>query len=60
MILCLWCYHPTYRGLLLLDAKFGKFIDLAYEKIFPPAKPVINILGIPERAASAAEAKKTD
>jgi hypothetical protein len=56
---CLWCWvkilfavwlqHPNYRGALFLEQKGGKFLDMAYEKIYPIAGKVLNIIGVPER-----------
>ena len=31
----LWLYYPEYRGALLIDQLFGKFIDLAFLKTNP-------------------------
>ncbi|MCQ2821511.1 MAG: hypothetical protein MJ252_29995 [archaeon] len=60
MLLCLWCYHPTYRGLLLLDSKLGKYIDLAYEKIFPVAGKALKAVGIEPKVTPTPQDKKTD
>ena len=38
----LWLYYPEYRGALLLDQQFGRFIDLAFFLFFS----IIGILSI--------------
>ena len=55
----LWLYYPEYRGALLLDQKFGNFINLAFLKANPLAGKVISFLGIPDRDTDA-RAKKTE
>jgi hypothetical protein len=55
----LWLYYPEYRGALLLDQQFGKFIDLAFLKINPLLGKLFTILGVPPRD-TAAEQKKNE
>ena len=55
----LWLYYPEYRGALLLDQKFGNFINLAFLKANLLAGKVISFLGIPDRDTDA-RAKKTE
>jgi len=31
----LWLYYPKNKGILLIESKFGKYLDLAYEKLNP-------------------------
>ena len=52
-----WLYYPEYRGALLLDQLFGKFIDLAFLKTNPIAIIILGKLGIPNRDI-AGETKK--
>ena len=49
LLFALWSYYPEYRGALLLDQQFGKYIDLAYLKINPIAGKILSKLGIPNR-----------
>ena len=49
LLFALWLYYPEYRGALLLDQKFGKFIDIAYLKVSPVAGKVLSKFGIPNR-----------
>ena len=49
LLFALWLYYPEYRGALLLDQKFGKFIDIAYIKVSPIAGKVLSKFGIPNR-----------
>ena len=44
-----WLYYPEYRGALLLDQLYGKFIDLAFLKMNPIAMKVLVFIGIPNR-----------
>ena len=55
----LWLYYPEYRGALLLDQQFGKFIDLAFLKANPILGKLLTLVGLPIRD-TAAEAKKND
>ena len=55
----LWLYYPEYRGALLIDQLFGKFIDLAFLKTNPIGGKVLTKLGIPNRDVSG-ETKKTE
>ena len=48
----LWLYYPEYRGALLIDQLFGKFIDLAFLKTNPIGGKVLTKLGIPNRDVS--------
>ena len=49
LLFALWLYYPEYRGALLLDQQFGKFIDLAYLKVNPVAGKILTKVGIPSR-----------
>ena len=42
----LWLYSPQYKGALLLDKLFGKYIDMAYEKLNPIIGKFVESLGI--------------
>ena len=53
----LWLYYPEYRGALLLDQQFGKFIDIAFLKTNPIFGKLLTLVGLPIRD-TAAEAKK--
>ena len=55
----LWLYYPEYRGALLIDHLYGKFIDLAFLKTNPIGGKVLNKLGIPNRDISG-ETKKNE
>ena len=55
----LWLYYPEYRGALLLDQQFGKFIDLAFLKANPILGKFLTLVGLPIRD-TAAEAKKNE
>ena len=55
----LWLYYPEYRGALLLDQQFGKFIDLAFLKLHPICGKFLTIFGIPNRD-TAGEQKKNE
>ena len=55
----LWLYYPEYRGALLLDQKFGNFINLAFLIANLLAGKVISFLGIPDRDTDA-RSKKTE
>ena len=55
----LWLYYPEYRGALLLDQKFGKFIDKIFLVINPIAGKLLNKIGIPKRD-SELQRKKTE
>ena len=45
----LWLYYPEYRGALLIDQMFGKFIDLVFLKANPIGGKVLTKIGIPNR-----------
>ena len=49
LLFAVWLYYPEYRGALLLDQQFGKFIDLAYLKVNPVAGKILTKVGIPNR-----------
>ena len=53
----LWLYYPEYRGALLLDQMFGKFIDLVFLKANPIGGKLLTKIGIPNRD-NAGENKK--
>ena len=55
----LWLYYPEYRGALLLDQQFGKFIDLAFLKTNPIFGKLLTLVGLPIRD-NAARAKKNE
>ena len=55
----LWLYYPEYRGALLIDQMFGKFIDLVFLKANPIGGKVLTKLGIPNRD-NAGENKKNE
>ena len=42
----LWLYHPNFKGALILNQKFGKYIDWAYEKLNPIISQFIQYTGI--------------
>ena len=45
----LWLYYPEYRGALLLDQLFGKYIDIAFLKANPICGKFLTILGLTNR-----------
>ena len=55
----LWLYYPEYRGALLLDQKFGKFIDIAFLKVNPLCGKFLTILGLKNKD-TAAEDKRNN
>ena len=55
----LWLYYPEYRGALLLDQKFGKFIDLAFMKLNPFLGKFLTLLGLTNKDTSG-QAKKNE
>ena len=55
----LWLYYPEYRGALLLDQQFGKFIDLAFLKANPILGKFFTLFGLQIRD-TAAIAKKNE
>ena len=55
----LWLYYPEYRGALLIDQMFGKFIDLVFLKANPIGGKVLTKIGIPNRD-NAGENKKIE
>ncbi len=42
----LWLYYPKYKGALLLDQKFGHYIDMAYEKLNPIIGKFFQFVGV--------------
>ena len=48
----LWLYYPEYRGALLLDQQFGKFIDLVFLKLNPLLGKLLTLFGLPNRDTS--------
>ena len=42
----LWLYYPKNKGILLIESKFGKYLDLAYEKLNPLIGKYLQLLGI--------------
>lgn len=57
MVLCLWCYHDTFKGALFVDDKAGKYIDLAYDKVMPVAGKVLGLIGVVPRETVSSEKK---
>ena len=55
----LWLYYPEYRGALLIDQMFGKFIDLVFLKANPIGGKLLTKIGIPNRD-NAGENKKNE
>ena len=53
----LWLYYPEYRGALLLDQKFGGFIDIAFLKINPIMGKLLTLLGVPNRDTAGLQKK---
>ena len=53
----LWLYYPEYRGALLLDQKFGKFIDMVFYKTNPLLGKLLTLLGLPNRDTSGEQKK---
>ena len=53
----LWLYYPEYRGALLLDQKFGKFIDMVFFKTNPLLGKLLTLLGLPNRDTSGVQKK---
>ena len=53
----LWLYYPEYRGALLLDQQFGKFIDTAFLKINPILGNILTLAGLENRDKAAKEKK---
>ena len=49
MLCCLWAYYPTHKGALLLEQLGDKYIDLAYNKIFPIVGKFLPLAGYPPR-----------
>ena len=54
----LWLYYPEYRGALLLDQKFGNFIDKAFLKTNPTIGKFLTLVGLPNRDSAANQKKK--
>lgn len=48
-IFCLWLYYDTWRGALFLEDKFGKYIDMAFEKVNPIIGKYMEKIGVPNR-----------
>ena len=55
----LWLYYPEYRGALLLEQQFGKYIDIAFLKTNPTFGKFLTLVGLPNRD-TAGEQKKTE
>ena len=55
----LWLYYPEYRGALLLEQQFGKYIDIAFLKTNPIFGKFLTLVGLPNRD-TAGEQKKTE
>ena len=55
----LWLYYPEYRGALLIDQLFGKYIDLVFLKTNPIGGKLLTKIGIPNRD-NAGENKKNE
>ena len=53
----LWLYYPEYRGALLLDQKFGEYINKAFLKLNPTIGKFLTILGLPDRDVAGVEKK---
>ena len=53
----LWLYYPEYRGALLLDKQFGKFIDLAFLKANPILGKLFTLFGLQIRDTAAIQKK---
>ena len=53
----LWLYYPEYRGALLLDQQFGKFIDLAFLKANPILGKLFTLFGLQIRDTAAISKK---
>ena len=53
----LWLYHPDFRGALLIDQQFGKFIDLAFLKMNPIVGKFLTLFGVPYRDNSGVSKK---
>ena len=49
LLFAVWLYYPEYRGALLLDQQFGKYIEVAYLKVNPVAGKILMKIGIPNR-----------
>lgn len=49
MFFCLWVYYPTHGGALLLEKLGGKYIDLAYNTVFPAIGKFLPFAGYPTR-----------
>ena len=45
----LWLYYPEYRGALLLDQKFGPFIDKVFLRTNPLLGKLLTLIGLPNR-----------
>ena len=55
----LWLYYPEYRGALLLEQQFGKYIDIAFLKTNPIFGKFLTLVGLPNRD-TAGEQKKNE
>ena len=55
----LWLYYPEYRGALLLEQQFGKYIDIAFLKTNPIFGKFLTLVGLPN-IDPAGEQKKTE
>ena len=55
----LWLYYPEYRGALLLEQQFGKYIDIAFLKTNPIFGKFLTLVGLPNRDTDGKQ-KKTE
>ncbi len=46
-----WMYSESFKGAELIEAKFGKFIDLAYDNVNKYVGNYLPLLGYPKREA---------
>ena len=54
-----WLYYPGFKGALLFDQLFGKYIDLVFLKLNPIIGRIFRLFGIPNRDRPV-ETKKND
>lgn len=59
-LLCVWMYHPTYRGALFIQALAQPHIEKYYELISIAAGKYLAFLGLPTRVAEKAENPKKE
>ena len=60
MFFCLWVYYPTHGGALLLEKLGGKYIDLAYNTVFPAIGKFLPLAGYPTRQIEEVLAEKKE